>query len=57
MLDVLHNLKMWLFQELWYQSASESTAQPEGTGVASTEQVLQQSPTKGLVNYLSQLCP
>ena len=32
MLDLLHNLKIWLFQELSYQSASESTAQPEGTG-------------------------
>ena len=52
MLDLLHNLKIWLFQELSYQSASESTVQPEGTGVASTERVLQQSPTKGLVNFL-----
>ena len=56
--DLLHDLKIWLFQELSYQSASESTAQPEGTGVASTERVLQLSPTKGLVNFLhSQLCP
>ena len=56
--DLLHDLKIWLFQELSYQSASESTAQLEGTGVASTERVLQQSPPKGLVNFLnSQLCP